>query len=67
MYRVEDEERTMKRARESAEAEWWESQGESAQKGLRNEVGKVKRKGVLEAGKKDWEGWVGSVLETFMV
>lgn len=67
LYRVEDEERVMKRARESAEAEWWNSQGESAQKGLKNEVGKGEKKGVLGAGKKDWEAWVEGVLETFLV
>ncbi|KAH6611949.1 hypothetical protein C7974DRAFT_406651 [Boeremia exigua] len=67
LYRVEDEERVMKRARDSAEAEWWESQGDGAQKGLKNEVGKGKRKGVFGAGKKDWEGWVEGVLETFLV
>ena len=67
LYRVEDEERVMKRAKEAAEAEWWESQGEGAQRGLKNEVGKGKRKGVFGAEKKDWEGWVEGILETFLV
>lgn len=67
LYRVEDEVRVVKRARASAEAEWWESQGEGAQKGLKNEVGKGKRTGLFAAGKKDWEGWVEGVLEAFFV
>ncbi|KAF9694101.1 hypothetical protein EKO04_007972 [Ascochyta lentis] len=67
LYRVEDEERVVKRARESAEAEWWESQGEGAQKGLKSEVSKGKAKGVLGAGKKDWGAWVEGGLESFFV
>lgn len=67
LYRVEDEERVVKRARESAEAEWWESQGEGAQKGLMNEASKEGRKGVLATGTKGWEGWVEGLLETFLV
>lgn len=67
LYRVEDEERVLKRAKESAEADWWESQGEGAQKGLKTEVGKGNRTGLFRAGKKDWEGWVEGVLEAFLV
>jgi hypothetical protein len=67
LYRVEDEERTVKRARESAEAEWWESQGEGAKTGLKSEVGKGKKKGILAPGKKDWEGRIEGLLETFLV
>lgn len=33
LYRVEDEERVVKRAKERAEAEWWEQQGEGAREG----------------------------------
>ncbi|KAF1361246.1 hypothetical protein EJ07DRAFT_164804 [Lizonia empirigonia] len=67
LYRVEDEERVVKRAKETAEAEWWENQGEGAKKGLKNEVGKGQKKGMLSAGRKDWEGWIEGVLETFLV
>jgi hypothetical protein len=69
LYRVEDEERVVRRARESAEKEWWEAQGEGARLGMKKEVGKGKGKGkgVLAAGRKDWEGWVENALETFLV
>lgn len=68
LYRVEDEEWVVKRARASAEAEWWESQGEGAQKGLKTEIGKGKRSGgLLATGKKDWAAWTEGVLETFLV
>jgi hypothetical protein len=67
LYRVEDEERVVKRAMESAEAQWWESQGEGAKKGLKSEVGKGKGKGVLGPSNRDWGAWVEGVLETFLV
>jgi len=57
----------MKRAKESAEADWWESQGEAAQKGLKSEVGKGNSTGLFGAGRKDWEAWVEGVLESFLV
>ncbi|KAF2999907.1 hypothetical protein E8E13_008700 [Curvularia kusanoi] len=65
LYRVEDEERVVKRARESAEAEWWESQGEGAQKGLKSEVGKGQGTGGVFG--RDWGAWAEGVLETFFV
>jgi hypothetical protein len=69
LYRVEDEERVVRRARESAEKEWWEAQGEGARLGMKKEVGKGqgKGRGVLAAGRKDWEGWAENALETFLV
>ncbi|KAH7072525.1 hypothetical protein FB567DRAFT_612020 [Paraphoma chrysanthemicola] len=67
LYRVEDEERVVKRAKESAEKEWWERQGEgSAKTGeLMKEVGK-EGKGVL-GRRGDWDGWVEGVLEGVFV
>ncbi|KAJ8118244.1 hypothetical protein OPT61_g742 [Boeremia exigua] len=67
LYRVEDEERAVRRAKEAAEAEWWESQGEGAQKGLKSEVGKAKRMVLAGAGKSDWGAWAEGVLEKFLV
>ena len=67
LYRVEDEERVVKRARESAEKDWWDAQGDGAKKGLKMEVVKGTGKGVLSAGRKDWGAWVGNVLETYLV
>ena len=64
LYRVEDEERVVRRARESAEEEWWESQGEGAQKGLKSEVGKGQKTGFFGG---DWGIWIEGVLETFLV
>ena len=64
LYRVEDEERVVRRARESAEEEWWGTQGEGAQRGLKGEVGKGQKRGFFGGG---WGVWVEGVLETFLV
>lgn len=65
LYRVEDEERVVRRAKERAEREWWEAQGEVAKGGLEKEVGKAK--GVLQASRSDWEGWLEGVLDGVFV
>ncbi|KAH3983150.1 hypothetical protein HBI56_149050 [Parastagonospora nodorum] len=57
LYRVEDEERVVGRAKERAEREWWESQGEGKKEGLEKEV----------RGKGSWDAWVGDVLESVFV
>lgn len=62
LYRVEDEERVVQRAKEKAEAEWWEQQGEGAKEGLQKEAGK--EKSVLGKSGKDWETWLEGVLDT---
>ncbi|KAL5119177.1 hypothetical protein ACEQ8H_002885 [Pleosporales sp. CAS-2024a] len=62
LYRVEDEERVVVRARERAEREWWEQQGEG-KSGLEKEAG---IKG-LEGKKGSWDGWVEGVLEGLFV
>ncbi|EAT80040.2 hypothetical protein SNOG_12742 [Parastagonospora nodorum SN15] len=54
---VEDEERVVGRAKERAEREWWESQGEGKKEGLEKEV----------RGKGSWDAWVGDVLESVFV
>lgn len=65
LYRVEDEERVVKRAKDNAEREWWEQQGESAKGGLMKEVGKGT--GLREKGKRNWEGWLEGVLDEVFV
>lgn len=70
LYRVEDEERAVKRAKERAEAEWWERQGEGAKQGLEKEVGKEgwgSGTGILSMKKTSWEGWLEGVLESVLV
>lgn len=64
LYRVEDEERVVKRAKDRAEAEWWEQQGQGAREGLEKEFGKDAAKaGVLGVRRGNWEGWLEGVLE----
>lgn len=65
LYRVEDEERVVRRARERAEREWWDRQGEKS--GLEKEVGKGNGKGVMQAGRGDWEGWFEGCLDGVFV
>ncbi|KAF1843587.1 uncharacterized protein K460DRAFT_288461 [Cucurbitaria berberidis CBS 394.84] len=64
LYRVEDEDRVVKRAKERAEAEWWERQGDGAKKGLEKEVGK--REGILGIKRGNWEGWIEGVLDSVL-
>jgi hypothetical protein len=68
LYRVEDEDRVVKRAKDAAEREWWEQQGEGPKGGLVKEVGKG-GKGVLGGAKKkgDWDGWIEGVLDGVFV
>lgn len=75
LYRVEDEEIVVKRARERAESEWWEKQGVNAggKEGLKLGVGKElkgwetdSRKGRWEIWR-NWEGWLERVLDTLVV
>jgi hypothetical protein len=60
LYRVENEERVLGRARETAEREWWDGQGEGAKEGLGKSVEEGK-------GKKDWVGWLEGILEGILV
>jgi hypothetical protein len=56
LYRVEDEERVVARARQRAETEWCEAQGEGAA-------------GVQKAAqeRRDWAGWMERVCDAFLV
>lgn len=65
LYRVEDEDKVMKRAKERAETEWWETQGDAAKGGLKKEVGK--RAGIMGMKKGNWEGWIEGVLDYVLV
>lgn len=69
LYRVEDEERVVKRAKEKAEAEWWEMQGEGAKKGLEKEVGKdgSVTGGIMGMKRGNWEGWLEGLLDSVLV
>ncbi len=65
LYRVEDEEKVMKRARETAEREWWARQGEGAKGELEKEV--KKDKAILGAKKGSWESWMEGILDSVLV
>ena len=65
LYRVEDEEKVMKRAKETAEREWWERQGEGAKNGLEKEVKMDQAKLGMNRG--SWESWIESVLDSVLV
>jgi hypothetical protein len=75
LYRVEDEEAVVMRAKETAEREWWESQGAGAGEGLKKGVGKEMKVGgwVDDKGKRglgtgaNWERWLETVLEMLVV
>ncbi|KAF2684627.1 hypothetical protein K458DRAFT_418195 [Lentithecium fluviatile CBS 122367] len=75
LYRVESEERAVKRARENAEREWWEAQGEGGKVGvgLKTEIGKkgIKRGvggGMAWWGRwSEWDAWVEKVVEAVVV
>lgn len=74
LYRVEDEDRVVKRAKERAEAEWWETQGEGAKKGLEKEVGKEgtlatwgSGQGIMGMKRGNWEGWIEGLLDSVLV
>jgi len=60
LYRVEDEERVVKRAVERGEKEWWEREGRGeGREGLERRVGWGKGR--------EWEGWVEGVVERVFV
>lgn len=64
LYRVEDEERVVRRAKERAEAEWWDAQGEGAREGLEKKVGRDGGNvGIMGLKRSHWEGWLEGVLD----
>jgi len=68
LYRVENEERAVTRAKEHAEREWWEAQGDGGKVGLRKEVS---MKGVSRLvwwnRWREWDGWIEKVVEAVVV
>ncbi|EOA83967.1 hypothetical protein ACJQWK_00663 [Exserohilum turcicum] len=70
LYRVEDEDRVVKRAKERAEAEWWEAQGEGAKEGLQMQVAKdkgIEGRGILGLKRSRWEAWIEILLDSLLV
>jgi hypothetical protein len=69
LYRVENEEKAVKRAKENAEREWWEAQGEGGRVGLKKEVGnkRVVRGSALWKKWNDWDGWIEKAVEAVVV
>ncbi|KAF1979989.1 hypothetical protein BU23DRAFT_548205 [Bimuria novae-zelandiae CBS 107.79] len=71
LYRVEDEDVVVRRAKESAEKEWWERQGIGAQEGLKERAGR-QRVG-SESGKRRWikwddvTGWTEDLVDSVVV
>ncbi|OAL48102.1 hypothetical protein IQ07DRAFT_589570 [Pyrenochaeta sp. DS3sAY3a] len=65
LYRVEDEDKVVKKAKEQAEREWWDRQGDGAKVGLKKEVSKGQ--GVLGLKKTSWEARVERVLDSVLV
>ena len=63
LYRVEDEEVVMQRAKEKAEAEWWESQGGGTKmkEGVQRDL-----KGWNGRGQ-SWESWVEKMVDGLVV
>ena len=60
----------VKRAKDRAEAEWWEAQGDGAKEGLQKEVGKHEgsaAKGVAGLKRGNWEAWIEGVLDSVLV
>ena len=66
LYRVEDEETVVSRAKERAEKEWWERQGNGSQEGLKERAGR-QRVG-SQSGKWRWIRWsdVAGSMEEFV-
>ncbi|KAF2475888.1 uncharacterized protein BDR25DRAFT_278633 [Lindgomyces ingoldianus] len=73
LYRVEDEEKVVKRARERAEREWWDKQGDGAGEGLKVGVGRGLKEwqvGGSDGGFWNWkklERWLEKVLDVIVV
>ncbi|KAF2727729.1 hypothetical protein EJ04DRAFT_581819 [Polyplosphaeria fusca] len=69
LYRVEDEERVVAKAREKAEKDWWASQGEQADGKVREGVNRDLKgwesagKGGIRQGWKNWDVWLERVVE----
>ena len=71
LYRVEDEEIVIEKAKERAEAEWWERQGKGSQEGLkeragRQRVGSQSRRWRL-LRRREVTGWIEDLVEGVVV
>jgi hypothetical protein len=69
LYRVEDEEMAVKRAKANAEKEWWAAQGDGGNNGLQNEVvkkGVTRPKGIMNWWT-EWDGWIEKLVEAVVV
>jgi hypothetical protein len=67
LYRTEDEDIVVKKAKEKAERAWWEEQGAAAGEGLKRDVGKELRGWGNPNGFTSWEAFVERLLDTFVV
>lgn len=71
LYRVEDEEIVIEKAKESAEKEWWARQGNGSQEGLKERAGR-QRVGA-QSGRRRWiqwhdvTGWIEGLVEGVVV
>jgi hypothetical protein len=67
LYRVEDEDIVVKRAKEQAEREWWEKQGNSAGEGMKKGAGQ-ELKGFSDGSilSRRWnpDSWLEKILES---
>jgi hypothetical protein len=68
LYRVEDDDVVMQRARESAEREWIDRQGAGAGEALKGRAGRELKGWETNGGRMfgiwmDWEGWLETVLD----
>jgi hypothetical protein len=72
LYRTEDEDVVVKRARTAAEREWWERQGannqESLQKGVSGELDRWQGKGKVRSAVRgwSWDSWLEALLESIL-
>ena len=67
LYRTEDDDIVVKKAKEKAEREWWDNQGAGAGEGLKRGVGKELRVWDRANGFKGWEAMLEKLLDTFVV
>ncbi|KAF2403476.1 hypothetical protein EJ06DRAFT_527100 [Trichodelitschia bisporula] len=64
LYRAEDEDVVVKRAKERAEKEWWENEGRGIEKSFVVKSQPLLREGIFK--RCTWEAMLDSVMETFV-
>ncbi|KAF2650398.1 hypothetical protein K491DRAFT_697301 [Lophiostoma macrostomum CBS 122681] len=67
LYRTEDEDMVVKKAKETAERAWWDEQGAAAGEGLKRDVGKELRGWGKSSGFKSSGAFLEKLLDTFVV